>query len=386
MSAPGSSFLSRAFPVPHALTLSHAAVSLSDGVLRTLVLTHARGALVPKSWSEAPIPRLGKVADAATDGAAEMEAGAEPSEGGGGSHEGGAVRKEIAAALRKFAVQNDIRSAAAIVHEGDAYAFTVRVPFAAERELHGAIESSLEENVPIPPSEVVFEYGVVRRDEARGELVVAVCAVSRRASDLHAGILREAGIFPVGLETEARALSRALVPRADHGTHALLSIMERHSVVAVVERGYVTFSSSIEVGAADLDRAVAKTFSIQPEEARGLRRDGAKKSAKAPGEDELFESMIPVFSTVRDELSKVISYARGQAARDGGDGVSDVIVCGADALFPGFSRYITATTRLPAVTASVWTNALSVDRDLPGIDRQSSFDYAALIGAILPER
>ena len=171
---------------------------------------------------------------------------------------------------------------------------------------------------------------------------------------------RDVALAAVELDGE-RALARAVIARGDRNTHALLSVMERHSVVAVVERGFVTFSSSIEVGAADLDQAVAKTFSISPDEARALRRTKPVKKEDVHNnharEEDVFEAMIPVLSTIRDELSKVLSFARGQAMKDGSDkdaAVRDVILCGADALFPGFSRYIAETSHLPAIAGSAW--------------------------------
>ncbi|HEY9481079.1 MAG TPA: pilus assembly protein PilM [Candidatus Paceibacterota bacterium] len=365
MNVSGTSFLSRGFPVPHALAISNASVSLSDGVLRMIEVTHHVGSVIPKAWTTAPIPRTVR---------GEEKKGSD----------------EIAGILRAVASKQGVKSAVALIHEGDAYAYVVRMPAAAEEDLHAAVEASLEANVPIPPTDVIFEYGVVRRDDMRGELVVAVCAISRHASDACADLLHAAGIFPAGLETEARALARAVIARGDRNTHALLSVMERHSVVAVVERGFVTFSSSIEVGAADLDQAVAKTFSISPEEARALRRTKPVKKEDVHNnharEEDVFEAMIPVLSTIRDELSKVLSFARGQAMKDGSDkdaAVRDVILCGADALFPGFSRYIAETSHLPAIAGSAWVNALSVERHLPELDRESSMDYAALIGALI---
>jgi Tfp pilus assembly PilM family ATPase len=364
-----SAFIDKAFPVPRALQLADTAIDLSDGLFRSFEFSRSRGALAPKAWSASPFPRTRH----------------------GGMDE--KARAEAAAALKSKAAALGIKSVKALIHEGDVFVFKTRAPIQGDLRL--AVEASLEENVPIPPAEVVFEYELVYEDDKRGQRVAAVFAVPVAAVSEHADIIKLAGLSLAGFETEGRAIARALVAPGDEGTHAILTILEKHSVVSVVLRGVVCFSSSVDVGAADLDVAVAKTFNIKPEEARALRRSpdaasntkGGRSSQNpqnAPSETALFEAMIPVFATIRDELSKVLVYARGQAKKEGEEaGVSDIILAGSDALVPGFARYISLTSHLPARVGSVWTNVLDVDRYLPAIDRQASLDQAVLIGALL---
>ncbi|HVU06465.1 MAG TPA: pilus assembly protein PilM [Candidatus Paceibacterota bacterium] len=354
-------FIKRAFPVPKLLVLSNVSVDITDGTLRYFEVSRSKGKVRPKAYGILPFPRI------------HMSSKEE---------KGDKALAEAAAALKSFADDKRYGAVRVVIHEGDAYVFKLKVPTMSPAEIRPAIESALEENVPIPPSEALFEYDVIAVDEVRGETHVAVSAVSEVVVQQYLDILSSGGLMPVSFETESRSLARALVPQGDKGAHAVLHIHTRHSVVFIVEKGKVVFSSSIEVGSNDLETAVGKTFDVSSEDAKALV-SGAPASKQVP-DAEFFDAMLPVFSTLRDELGKVIIYFHTEARKNGGaEDVADIILAGSAARVPGLARYVSLSSKVPAKVGSVWTNVLSPDRDLPDLDERSSLDYGSLIGAHL---
>lgn len=354
-------FITRAFPVPKLLVLSNVSVDITDGVLRYFEVSRSEGKVRPKAYGVVSFPRVHMSPKETKVDKAVVEAGT---------------------ALKAFADANRYQAVRAVIHEGDAYVFKLKVPTTDPAEIRPAIESALEENVPIPPSEAIFEYDVVSVDHTRGETCVAVSAVAEAVVERYLSVLQAGTLAPVSFETESRALARALVAPGDMGAHAVLYVHAHHSVVFIVEKGKVVFSSSIEVGSADLETAVAKTFNASPADAKALVLGGEVKQQIADAE--LFDSMLPVFSTLRDELGKVIIYFHAEARKNGGvEEIADVILAGSAARIPGVARYVSLSSKVPARVGSVWTNVLSPDKELPDLDERSSLDYGSLIGAHL---
>ncbi|MBI5134382.1 MAG: pilus assembly protein PilM [Candidatus Taylorbacteria bacterium] len=352
------SWLKEAFPVPRLLLPSPVSIDVSDGILRYIEFSRSRGDLRPKAFGTRPFPRF---------------------HAGEGDEK---AREEAVKALQAWSVETGHKSVHGIIHEDETYAFKLTLPIARRSGIREAIESLLEENVPIPPSETVFEYDILKEDSKIKETQVAVAAISEKSLREYLEIFSEAGLSLISLETESRAAAKALFPKGDAGVHAVLSISPRHSVAFVVMRGAVVFSSSIPVGSIDLDRAIAKTLGVTEGEAAKL------KAEKAGGEHEesakLFEAMLPVLSTIRDELGKVLVYwkTQGRKERDFKD-IEDICLIGKDSVVAGFARYISVTSRLPARQGDVWTNVLSAELSLPDLHRDDSLDYAALIGTLI---
>ncbi len=336
--------------MPRALILSDVTIDTTDGALRFFEFARKSGSARPKACGVLPFPRLYRSRESK-----------EPREGGS--------LAEAASTLKAFAKARHYQTAKAVIHEGDAYVFKLKLPTVEPSELAPAIEAALEENVPIPPSEALFEYDVVSVDRVRGETVVAVSAVSEEVVRGYEELLDAGSLAPVAFETESRAIARAAIKQGDEAAHAVLCIKARHTVVFIVEKGKVTFSSSIDVGSADLDLA--------REKAPAAMEDGTEDA-------QIFDTLLPVFSTLQDELGKVLVYFKTAARKEGEPAeIADVILLGSSSRIAGFARYISIAAKLPARIGSVWTNVLSVEEEVPELDERSSLDYASVIGAYL---
>jgi len=351
-------WLAGAFPVPHSLILSNTSVDISDGVMRFFECTRKHGVVSPKDFGMLNFPRLykGTIDDA--------------------------VRKEAVSILKKWASTRTIKAVHALIHEAEAYVFKVTVPTTHPKEINSALEALLEENVPIPPSDALFEYTVLASDEHLAETTVAVSVISRKSAEQYLNIFSESGIGIASLDTESRTIAKAIFPAGDTGVHAVLSIAYRHSIVSIIEKGAVVFSSSIEVGEYDLVRAIAKTLNITEEAAEALRKkdspDDNEKDMK------LFEAMMPVFGTIRDELGKMLVYWKTQGKKERVfNDITDITLLGKSSMAPGFAEYITASSKIPARIGSVWTNTLSPETSLPRLHKNESLDYGSLIGTLL---
>jgi Tfp pilus assembly PilM family ATPase len=289
---------------------------------------------------------------------------------------------EAKAALGSFVRERGYKRAHVIVHEGESYVFCVTVKTTERRELRSAIEAVLEENVPIPPAEAVFEYEVIDVDRVRGETRVAVSVVSEKTLSNYVDVFKSAGLSPVSFETEARALARALFLPQDRATRVVVSVGRNHSMVFITKGSAVVFSSAIEIGSFDIEAQIAGVFGISADDAQALKE---QKGFTGESEDrELFAAMSPAFSTVRDELDKVVSYWRGQGRRGADvEEISEIVLCGRDGALLGFSRYLSTPSRLHVRLGSVWTGLVLPKTIVPDIPFNDSLDYGAVIGGLV---
>jgi Tfp pilus assembly PilM family ATPase len=351
-------FVSKAFPIPKSLVLSNVAISIFDSQLSFFEIKKSRGHLYPKAWGTIPFPRisLSKIDDKSM--------------------------VEAAHTLQGFSKAHGYSFVHALIHEGEAYVFRLVVPTINRSELRGAIESVLEENVPIPPAEAVLEFTIVKEDYMRGETTVAVSVVNQQTVSAYSEMLSMAGLTPISFETEARALARALFSKEATDVSLVLAIKPNHTIVTVTEGRAVVFSSSIEIGSEDLNQAIAKTLDISLAEAKAMKDQGVTNDESL--EDKIFRAGLPVFSSIHDEIGKVLVFWKAQEKKikDFKD-VSKIVLAGSDSLMPCFSRYISMSFKLPTEVGSVWTNMFDANNCVPLISRKDSLDYGSDIGALL---
>ena len=351
------SLLDRAFPVPHALTMSEVALSMHDGELRFAQITHSRGVATPVVFGIVALPEL------RIDGQDQK------------------TREEVIKKISAFATEHAYKAVRVLIHEDEAYVFPLTVPSIDSSTFKSVIESNLEENVPIPPADALFEYQVVSVDEIRNETTLSVTVLSEKAISTYNNLLKEGGLFPVAYETEARALARALVKKGDDSVHALLHIGRRHSVMAIVEKGVVSFSSSIGVGSLDIVKVVSKSVALSIEDAEKLILEKGFETGK---EDmQIFDAGMPVLSTLHDEVGKMLVYWKARNKKGSTAPISDILISGKYGLMNGVAKYISVTSQLPVKVGSVWTNILDTQDSPPEISLDDSLDYGGVIGTLI---
>ena len=132
--------------------------------------------------------------------------------------------------------------------EEKAYLVEMSVPEAAGNDLRGAIELHLEENVPIPVNEVVFDYEIVH-PPAQGlpTYIVAVSVVETTFAQSYLEVLGKSNITPLGFEFESEALTRAVVKKGKKGVTMIVDIGREQSNLSIVSSGIVRLTSSISL-------------------------------------------------------------------------------------------------------------------------------------------
>lgn len=261
-------------------------------------------------------------------------------------------------------------------------AFIVRIHLpnvepGGERE---AIELQLEEYVPLPANEVIFDYELV--PEKRHTAIVSV--LPRKEVVAYENILGEAGLTPLAFEVEAQAVARAVVPAGTKETTLVIDFGKTRTSFFVVRSNQVLFTSTTrQLGGDIITHAIEKTLGLTNTEAETIK---LKQGLLAgPEQERLTTALVPTLSVLRDEITKLEEYWKKHLANSGaGEGnLEKIVLCGGEATLPGLVEYLMGQVSLPVEIGNVWSNVLDLNYSVPPLDFRQSLRYATAIGLAL---
>lgn len=290
-------------------------------------------------------------------------------------------RTAVARALQTAAKAVGITAVNATLSESKSYLFETAVPDAVQTEWRMAIEQHLDELVPLPPQEVVFDIVGVGQNK-KGETLVAGIGFAQRIVDDTLSVFDQAGISVRSLEGEPFAMARALIPAGDDATVLIIDVGKTTTKISIVVGRIPRFATTIGIGGHALTLAVQKHFGVTEAEARKVKAE--RGIVPAPGNEDYLAAMLSTVSAIRDEISRRLEYWQEKVSlSDAHESVSRAILAGGNASVRGLTEYLEGALRIPVTTGDVFTNLASRDVWIPELDYTESLAYATAIGLAL---
>ncbi len=333
--------------------MPYASLHIADDMLRVIVLKRKGTSYQVKDFLEVPLPK--------------------------GLVDGGIITNEnvLAQEIKKVKEKMGLSFVKIALPETRMYLFTLDLGGVKIERVREIIETKLEENVPIPPAEVIFEYIPY---ETKGNSVhkVSVSAFSEKLIQSYFSCCTLAGLSVIGFDTESNCLIRALDQKQ---TQAFLcvDISENSTSMYVVSGKIALFSSTITIGGVAITESIAKMLSKSIQEANEVKIK--ELLVDSDRTKELFSATLSTLSTMADEISKVISYWNSHAEKDT---VKQVYIVGKDAGIIGLTEYLESNLKLPVAVGNVWAGALEKD-SIPPITYNDALDYGVVIGLSIYE-
>ncbi len=274
-------------------------------------------------------------------------------------------KNELIKVLISFRRKYGLHFIKALFPEEKAYLFKTQIPIMPESEIRGAIQFKIEENVPVPLTDAVFDYRIIKTP-AQGEMHidVGVTVVHAKVVESYLGVFRAAGLVPLEFRTEAQAITHAVIPRRDDDTYIIVAVRETKIVVAIVSHHVVHFTSTLPMGRDDVIASMNKTENV-------------KESS-----NKIFLSLVSASDSIKEEIQKLFTYWEDRADAKG-DNVKHIILLGSGALH-GLNQYLSEVFSIPVHIANAWENTLSFNDTVPPITQEESLDYAPALGLALP--
>lgn len=360
ISMPGNSFnrfFLKFFPPPDFLAAPSFGLDISDESLKFVELIKTKKGIRVGRYGERAIPpgviESGKITDSRR-----ME--------------------EILLILRK---KEGIKSVRVSLPEEQVYLFQLRLEKMGLKNIREGIELALEEHVPIPAQDAIFDYDLIK--ENNQNLEVQVATIPKNIIENYLLIFQHSDISVQSFELEAQAISRAVIAKGDLGTYMIVDFGKKRTGIFIVSNGIVMFASTLDVGGVMLANMIAKSFNVTFAEAEkmkqeyGLQRNVANK--------EIFAVLLNSVSILRDEIAKHFLYWQTHKDEEGKSNppIKKIILCGGDSNLIGLADYISVSMKSPVEMANVWTNIADTKNYIPEINFKQALAFATALGLAL---
>lgn len=265
------------------------------------------------------------------------------------------------------------------VPEEKSYIFNTKIPNINLGEMRSVVEFGLEEFVPLKADESFFEFMPIK-ELPNGNIEVSVSVVPKQTINSYIETFKKAGLEITSFCNESRKVAKAVIAEGDKNSYMIVNIKDKNTILSIVEKGIVVFTSTISVGTDALVGKIKKA---------GLSSNGTgcfkipESAFSEEGKDssEYLYILANVFSVIRDEILRFYDFWRGKDMSGlSSKRLKKIILCGRTSLVPGFSRYISSSVDVEVEMANVWTNVFSLELEVPEINLADSLDFGAVIG------
>lgn len=225
---------------------------------------------------------------------------------------------------------------------------TIEMPALADpEEMRQMVELEAADHIPIPPEQAIIDFQPVGwfEDESGPRQRLVVVAAHREMIDTLVSAVRRAGLRVEGIDLEAFALIRSLVPTAPSGhdgAHVLCHIGAGATNIIVSVDRTSQFTRLVGLGGVDLTNAVADQTGLAAHEAEALKAACGLLGDVPAGWDQATVTRVrhALALAVRplvQEIGRTIDFYRSQEfARP----VDRLVLSGGTALCSGLDRYV----------------------------------------------
>lgn len=309
-----------AFPTPEILEVPFAGLAISDTAVRCIQFGKRQGHLYIKKYSEKKL-EPGLILSGEINN-----------------------REAFISILQNLKKELNLGFVKVSLPEEKAYLFTAKIPIVKPAEVRSAVESKIEENVPLNPAELLYDYKLIDHRE-KGHLDVIVSNIPATIIENYVDIVNSSGLGLLSLEIESQAVARALIPQNDDGTSLMVHFGPEKVGLYVVNCRIVRFTSTLPIKG-EVDSNLE--FLLHE-----------------------IKKLFIYWHTLKENIDRTDKK------------ISEIIVSGEN-VGEDVVRYLSTENSTPVVLGNVWTNAFNVDDVVPEISFSDSLRYSVAVGLALP--
>lgn len=293
-----------------------------------------------------------------------------------------ANRGALVSVLKTLAQRYSIKTANITLPESRGYLFEADVHGKDQKEQRVEIERHLDEYVPLPVSEVMYDAVPLLTKDGVTRMVGV--GYARRVVEASLAAFDEAGITVRAIEGEVFAIPRALRPHGDQETILIIDIGKTTTKLLIASCRLPRFATTLDVGGHALTLAVQKHFGVSEEEAKRVKAEQGLHVGQE--NQEYLAAMLSTVSVIREEVGRRLEYWQSRAqAGTFNEPVTRALLVGGNATVRGLPEYLEASLKIPVELGDVFQNLASRDVWLPPLDYTESLAYGTAIGLALRE-
>lgn len=215
---------------------------------------------------------------------------------------------------------------------------------------------------PVDDMQIVHQEVPLTDQEAKRYTRLLVTAAPKQLVAFYTAIFQKAGLQLLELETEAFALSRALVGK-DNSVSMLLDIGAERTNFFIIDNGLPMTHRSIQIGGNNIDDVFAYNLGLPVDIVSQMKVDLSRTPDK--------QLSIEPFAKVLDPIAKEIQYNFELYLRQSGNEgkkPEKIILTGGSALFPPVVNYLKSVFPLRIFVGDPWARVIYQDGLKPILD------------------
>lgn len=315
--------------VPRFLTLDTAGIDISAKSVSAMKLLHKRGVSLPKQYKEILLEEVCELLETRDD-----LGRCEP----------------LRQALQTLKQELTLTYVTVSLPEVKTYTFKTSVPRAAIPTIEDALTVKLQENVPLNPNELLYDFQLLPIRGSGHTVDVVVTVFPKNVIETYTALLQEVGLIPVAFESESQANARAVIAQDDMTPYLLMHMGYSKVSFAIIERGAVHYTSSMPYSSEE----IVADFAAQPAQALKAK----------------INTLLVYWFTNKHNPST-------------DEKISNTILTGPFATAPGLVAFLEQHLRINVDIANVWRNCFDVNEHIPELSRADSLRYSTAIGLAL---
>ncbi|MFA5736638.1 MAG: type IV pilus assembly protein PilM [Candidatus Paceibacterota bacterium] len=269
--------------------------------------------------------------------------------------------------------------------EDEAFIARMKMPAMKKSELRDSIELQLEEYIPLPPDQCIFDFEIISKigEVEKKGADVSVSVLPKSIVEDYLEIFTQAGLEPLSFEIEAQAIARALIKKGDSGTSMIVDIGKIHTGFSIAQADRVIFTSTIGLGGSNITFCLQRALGLDAITAEKVKTERGLLRSKE--NQEVFAALMPPISALKDEIKQRFSYWQNHYDKDEGkrSSIDRVILIGGQSTLPGFQEYLEAHLEIPVELGDPWINFILGKDELPPIDYNNAMRYITALGLTL---
>ena len=262
----------------------------------------------------------------------------------------------------------------------------VQIPHVKPDDVANAIRWEIENQIPLPLEEVIYDYEVIRPlNENQDHLDVIITAFPRDILSAYVRSISGSGLQIYAIELESQSLMRACLPSLSNlEAKIVVDIGKTRTSFVIYAGGAILYTSTIKSGGLIFEQYVAKQLNIGKEEATKLKIEVGLDKTERNGE--VFNALAPAITIIGDELVRAISYYETHAAHAHGSTptIQHILISGGDANLRGLDTYLASVLKIHVERADPFSAIKDqLAYDIPPLTRKDALAYAIAIGLAL---
>lgn len=317
------------FPAPRFLTLDPVGLEISSKSVCAIKLVRSRHGLVPTLFREELLSESCELLESEQD-----LPRCEP----------------LKVALKKVKDELKLRFVKVSLPETKTYIFKTTVPKEAVPTIEDALTVKLQENVPLDPQEMLYDFVILPSSDFQKTVDVVVTVFPKSVITAYTTLLNELGMIPVTFESESQSNARAVLVAGDMTPYLLIHMGYTKVSLSIVERGVVHYTSSIPYSSEE----IIGDFNGQPAQ------------------------------TLKTKINTLLVYwFTNKHNPENEERISNTIITGPYAATPGLVAFLEKHLRINVDIANVWNNCFDINTYVPTMNQETSLKYSTAIGLSL---